>query len=407
MSDLRLTVIIPTRDRCDVLEAALRTVTDQDYDALEILVSDNCSTDSTESLVRSIDDPRIRYVNTGRRLSMSHNWEFALAHVKGSGWVTVVGDDDGLVPGALDRVADLVKETKAQAVRTSTCAYYWPSVTHRESGRLVVPTRTGYEFRNSQEFIGKVMSGAVRYLELPVLYTGGYVDVALVEKLRERGGLFYRSRIPDVYSGMAIASVIERYVYSNDNSAIVGASSHSTGFSQFSTKLSVQPPGTAARAFDAEDNIAFHAALPLSADGAMPGSLSVTVYESYLQSEFLRTGPPLTDHQYQLELMLATSQMDGPDTDRWAHAFAEMHQLDLDRARQRSRVLQATLLLRTLPHRVGNGLHRFDLGSTSDAITDVHQAAVTAATVNDDPPGVLRRAMRLVEAVWAKIVGRL
>src|SRR5690606_25949425 len=93
----KITVIIPTRERCDVFVSALKTVTGQNYDDLEILVSDNFSQDATEEVARQSNDPRVRYLNTGRRLSMAHNWEFALEHATGD-WVTIVGDDDGLLP---------------------------------------------------------------------------------------------------------------------------------------------------------------------------------------------------------------------------------------------------------------------------------------------------------------------
>ncbi len=43
----RFTIIIPTRERAATLEHALRTVTDQDFASLEIIVSDNASTDNT------------------------------------------------------------------------------------------------------------------------------------------------------------------------------------------------------------------------------------------------------------------------------------------------------------------------------------------------------------------------
>ena len=95
MAKPKITVIIPTRERCDVLEKSLQTVTSQDYENLDIIVSDNFSSDGTEDLVRSIDDKRVRYLNTGQRISMSHNWEFALSHVS-DGWVTMIGDNDGL-----------------------------------------------------------------------------------------------------------------------------------------------------------------------------------------------------------------------------------------------------------------------------------------------------------------------
>ncbi len=75
---MKFTVIIPTRERADTLYYSLKTCVTQDYDDLEILVSDNFSQDNTREVVESFKDPRIRYINTGKRVSMSDNWEFAV-----------------------------------------------------------------------------------------------------------------------------------------------------------------------------------------------------------------------------------------------------------------------------------------------------------------------------------------
>ena len=96
----KLTVIIPTRERSDTLMHTLRTLVDQDYRDCEFIVSDNHSQDNTKQVVQDFSDPRICYINTGKRVSMSKNWEFALEHARGS-FVTYIGDDDGFIPGAL------------------------------------------------------------------------------------------------------------------------------------------------------------------------------------------------------------------------------------------------------------------------------------------------------------------
>ncbi len=70
----KYTVIIPTRDRAETLEATLRTCLRQTYPNFEIIVSDNCSDDNTKEIVDGLHDPRIRYINPGRRLSMSGNF---------------------------------------------------------------------------------------------------------------------------------------------------------------------------------------------------------------------------------------------------------------------------------------------------------------------------------------------
>ena len=59
----KFSVIIPTRERSDTLQSSLKTCVGQDYDNLEIIVSDNFSTDNTREVVESFDDPRIRYIN--------------------------------------------------------------------------------------------------------------------------------------------------------------------------------------------------------------------------------------------------------------------------------------------------------------------------------------------------------
>ena len=50
------TVVIPTRERYDMLEYALRTCVMQDYDNLDIIVSDNFSQDRTREVVESFKD---------------------------------------------------------------------------------------------------------------------------------------------------------------------------------------------------------------------------------------------------------------------------------------------------------------------------------------------------------------
>ena len=153
-----ITVIIPTRQRADVLEHSLKTCRTQNYDNLTILVSDNFSDDHTRDVVLAAPDPRVKYINTGRRLSMSGNYEFALSQVA-DGLVTIIGDDDGLLPGAVRRVADIASDTKFRAIRSDTCLYRWPSLRRSEFGTLAVPLRQGYEVRQSEKWLSAVMKG--------------------------------------------------------------------------------------------------------------------------------------------------------------------------------------------------------------------------------------------------------
>ncbi len=60
MNSPKLTVIIPTRERADTLFHTLRTVLEQEYENLEIIVSDNASIDNTRQVVSQFTDVRLR-----------------------------------------------------------------------------------------------------------------------------------------------------------------------------------------------------------------------------------------------------------------------------------------------------------------------------------------------------------
>ena len=241
MAAPKITVIIPTRERAGVLEAALRTATAQDYENLDIIVSDNCSGDGTDAVVQRANDGRIRYLNTGRRLSMSHNWEFALGHVR-EGWVTFMGDDDGLLPGGICRAAEIIQETRAQVLRTEYCTYDWPGMPEHPQGQLIVPLSRGLETRNSHQWLRKVLEGRVRYSQLPMIYNGGFIHLSVLQRIKEGTGAFFSSVSPDVYTAVAISRLTDEFLFLHEPLAISGTSKYSNGHSACSVSPCLPKP---------------------------------------------------------------------------------------------------------------------------------------------------------------------
>jgi len=96
-------IVIPTLNRCEYLKYSVISCLNQNINELTVVVCDNNSEDDTEKYIRSLNDPRIKYVRPSRRMSMSLNWDFALNHIEGD-VVSFIGDDDVLLPGALKNV---------------------------------------------------------------------------------------------------------------------------------------------------------------------------------------------------------------------------------------------------------------------------------------------------------------
>ena len=374
----KITVVVPTRARPDVLLHCLRTISNQDYDKLEILVSDNLSNDDTADVVRSLSDPRLKYLNTGKRLSMSHNWEFALSHVEG-GWVTIVGDDDGLMPNALEATAQIVVATGTKAVRSAVCQYRWPAPDGTVESRLKIPTRQGLEVRNSFQWLQRAMSGYASYADLPMLYTGGFVQMDVMNEIKARTGAYYKSCVPDVYSGVAIASVVPSYTYSYAPLALSGVSRHSTGtahFSQPKTDSATSP----VQQFLREDNIPFHPAIPVCENGNIPRSSQITLLESYLQSARLREEPQGDFFGSQLQVIAATSDSSDSDLLKWMEDFSRMHRLEGTISGKLSSLKRLARQLSGAPERTLRRIRTAKLTSRDCSIENVYQASLAAQT---------------------------
>lgn len=390
----RFTVIIPTRERADVLVFALRTVLAQDYDSLEVIVSDNASADGTRDAIAAISDPRVRYVNTGQRVSMAENWEFALGHATGD-WIALMGDDDGLMPGSLNSVAEIARETGVRAIRSRVCKYSWPSMTKKPFGRMVVPLGDGYEVRETRLWQERVLNGVSGYASLPILYNGGFVGGDVIAAMRKARGKVYFSSSPDVYSAMAICSLVDRFTFVNEPLAISGASSHSTGASYFSG--GTDRAGTPATLFQKEDRIPLHPDIPRESNGTLPKSIPALVYEAYLQSQFLRGEPGPSRHAEQLEVALALATKNAARVFTWGRTFAAQHALDFEAISARAAWTRRRLAVRGLPGRLRDLFQSFELGSPELPLRDVVEATAAAADLRRAIPPLAVRVTKAVD----------
>jgi glycosyl transferase family 2 len=109
-SDLPLiTVGIPTRNRSALLRGCVESVLAQTYPNIEILVSNNASTDDTSGMLRSLDDPRIREHVNPSDIGMMANLNKCLELATGEYFV-LLADDNTLQPSFFETAASLLKQ---------------------------------------------------------------------------------------------------------------------------------------------------------------------------------------------------------------------------------------------------------------------------------------------------------
>jgi glycosyltransferase involved in cell wall biosynthesis len=85
---------IPTYNRAgSYLPHALRCAVGQTYTNIEIIVSDNCSPDNTETVVKDLNDSRIRYFRQNENIGALRNRNFCLEQARGKYFVVLLDDD--------------------------------------------------------------------------------------------------------------------------------------------------------------------------------------------------------------------------------------------------------------------------------------------------------------------------
>jgi len=99
-----VSVIIPTRNRAALLIEAMRSVLEQDYPAIELIVVDDGSRDATREILAAEKDQRLRVLHTSGAIGPAAARNYGLAAARGE-FVTGLDDDDWMLPG---RIAALV-----------------------------------------------------------------------------------------------------------------------------------------------------------------------------------------------------------------------------------------------------------------------------------------------------------
>ena len=122
----KFTIIVPTRNRASTVYHTLRTCLELDYSNFEVIVSDSFSQDNTKGVVDSFNDPRIKYFNTGKIVDLASNWEFGLSQVAETDFVTVLGDDDGILKDSLSQLNSILNEYQVSCVTWRKAEYSWP-----------------------------------------------------------------------------------------------------------------------------------------------------------------------------------------------------------------------------------------------------------------------------------------
>ena len=121
-------ICIPTYNRekflRNSLESLYRQIDDKNKELVEVLVSNNCSTDGTHGLVQEYiaQGMEITYFCNQENLGMDGNFLQCINEAKGK-YVLLLGDDDVLLDGAIDTLLKVMENQDYGIIYVSGCEY--------------------------------------------------------------------------------------------------------------------------------------------------------------------------------------------------------------------------------------------------------------------------------------------
>ena len=116
---------LPVRNGASTIGEAVESVLAQTLEDWELVISDNQSTDGTSEICRAYAarGSRVRYVPTGRDLSIHDNFRAAFHHSRGT-YFRWLGDDDWLEPQYAERTVTSLTHAPDAVLCTIVQQYY-------------------------------------------------------------------------------------------------------------------------------------------------------------------------------------------------------------------------------------------------------------------------------------------
>ncbi|MHB1938630.1 MAG: glycosyltransferase family 2 protein [Acidobacteriaceae bacterium] len=240
---MKFSVLIPTRNRLDLLSFAIETVRRQDYDDWEVIVSDNQSEEDVGAYIASLGDPRISYFRTDRFVAVTDNWNNALAKSNGD-YVIMLGDDDCLMKGYFSTLSRIIRDYDApDLIYTSAYLYAYPGVMPGSPEgflqcynykALFNMSRNPFflDRRSAMELVRNSLNFRMRF-DYNMQFS--LVSRRLIRSLGQYGP-FYQSPYPDYYASNAMMLKAERILIVPKPLVTIGISSKSFGFFYFNDR---------------------------------------------------------------------------------------------------------------------------------------------------------------------------
>lgn len=213
-------ILIPTKNRADLLRMAVQSLLEQTFGDYEVVVSDNNSSNDTRSVIASLGDQRIKYTRSEHDLSATANWNNCFRLSTGR-YIMMIGDDDYLLPECLEILHSLITSYEQPNIVQAGAALYSPPDRFERYWRntVNVPLSRGGE---SHRVISARALEAIFSFHFPFETQSVCYSRALLEVVAQGRDGPYAEAYPDHFCAIAALLHAKEYISTRKPVIILG-----------------------------------------------------------------------------------------------------------------------------------------------------------------------------------------
>jgi hypothetical protein len=233
MSTPLLSIVVPTRERADVLVDTLAALLELKMQDVEFIICDNASTDSTPQVVAGFSDSRIKYSRSDARISMPENFERGLRLATGK-YIMTMGDDDFVIEENLELALFRAERDNCDLVYWFRGCFYWGNYPNPAlASSFSIPLGRGHFFVEPVTLLNISYLGFVQYQYMPGVYNS-LCNRVFLKRYHDflRGEYFPKYTISlDLFSALVFCALSPSTLYQESPAIVSGISYRSNGMS--------------------------------------------------------------------------------------------------------------------------------------------------------------------------------
>ena len=161
-----ISVVVVNYNRAQLLLECLRSLTQQSYSSLEILVVDNGSSDDSLDVVRSLSDERIRTLPLDRNLGFAGGCNAAIREANGE-FIALINNDAVATPGWIQELIKVIRSSGPSIGMWASKVLFFETEIVDKAGHLIYP-----DGQNRGRGTGEKDTGQYKALEETLLPDG-------------------------------------------------------------------------------------------------------------------------------------------------------------------------------------------------------------------------------------------